>query len=116
MMPKLAESLKTGGGEYRDRFFASMKALDESVYEAIERHKLLAPLVKDYLEDLAKERREEKLMFKDYYHAVKQFLHPLVPSNKDVDAAVVSLFRKKKPKMKGPRNPQPHHPRPLAAT
>ena len=116
MMPQLAQALKNGRGDFRERFFASMKGLDESIYEAIERHKLLAPLVKDYLDDLAKERKEEKLMFKDCFHAVKQFLHPLVPSNKDVDAAVVSIFRKKKPKMKGPRGPQPHHPRPLAAT
>ncbi len=113
MMPRLAEAL--GKGDFKERFFKTMKGLDESIYESIERHKLLAPLVKDYLEDLAKSHGNEKLMFKDYYHAVKEFLHPLVPSNKDVDIAVVSLFRKKKPKMKGPRNPQPRHPRPLTA-
>jgi tRNA nucleotidyltransferase/poly(A) polymerase len=114
-LPRLSECITADKYNFETNFFATLKALDGSIYESIERHKFVTALAKDYLEALVKEWEGEKPVFKDAYHAVKQFLLPLVPANKDVDAAVTAVLRKKKPRLKGPRaGGKPHHPRPAA--
>ncbi len=112
-MPALAEALKNDRDGYRARFFATLEGLDSTIEDSMERHRLVLPLVKDYVEALIKERGREELLFKDAYHLVKEFCSPLVPANKDVDAAVVALLRRKSPRRKGPRR-RPRHPRPAA--
>jgi poly(A) polymerase len=112
-LPRLSEYITADRFDFKNGFFSTLKALDGSIYESVERHRFVTALAKDYLETLVKERNGEKPLFKDAYHLVKQFLLPLIPANKDVDAAVMAVLRKKKPRLKGPRTGgKPHHPRP----
>ena len=115
-LPALAEFLKANENGAREKFFATLSAHDEEARDSVEKNRLVTPLVKDYVQTLMSRPENENIQFKDMYHLVKSFLQPLVPANRDVDAAVVSLLRKKKPRTRRPRKRAHHHPRPVIET
>jgi poly(A) polymerase len=110
-LPELAEALKKNADGFRDTFFATLKEHDESVQAGMERRFLLAPLVKDYITAFLKQAAPGKPLFKDAYVAVKKMMQPLVPANKDVDAALAPFFRVPK-RLGRPRRRRRPAPRP----
>ncbi|MCX7788136.1 MAG: polynucleotide adenylyltransferase PcnB [Spirochaetes bacterium] len=97
-LPSLDLRLRENKNDFSDRFFRTLEAYDESDPELEERAKGLAALLRDYLEDLNKEQKDVPLLFKDFYVAAKAFLTPLSPPNRDVDQAVMMIFRETRPK------------------
>jgi poly(A) polymerase len=104
-LPELDASLKANAENFRESFFVTLQAHDDSIHAVMERRFLLAPLIQDYVKALLKQAGDPKPLFKDVYIAVKKMMQPLVPANKDIDAALLPFFRKKKQ----PR-PQRRHP------
>jgi hypothetical protein len=78
----------------------------------MERRFLLAPLNEDYVKALLKQAGDDpKPLFKDVYLAVKKMMRPLVPANRDIDAALLPFFRKKKQPRPQRRRPAPARPK-----
>ncbi len=97
-LPQLDLRLRENKNDFSDRFFRTMEGYDRSNPELEERDRGLVALLKDYLEDLNREQRDVPLLFKDLYVAAKAFLSPLSPPNRDVDQAVMMIFRETRPK------------------
>ncbi|MCL1817995.1 MAG: hypothetical protein FWG35_03625, partial [Spirochaetaceae bacterium] len=86
----------TRDSKFRGAFFDSLAAHDAAAGQGMERRLLLAPLIHDYVKNLLDEAEGEKPLFRDVYHCVKKMLRPIVPANKDIDAALLPFFRRKK--------------------
>ncbi|MBP7495378.1 MAG: polynucleotide adenylyltransferase PcnB [Spirochaetales bacterium] len=97
-IPSLDARLKGNKNQFFSRFFKTLEEFDRSGEDTDLRYKGLISLLKDYLQDLAEERKGETLLLKDYYVAAKEFLSPLVPANKDIDRAVMDSIHKTRPK------------------
>jgi poly(A) polymerase len=95
-MPELDNLLKADEDGFRGNFFATLTAHDEKTAAGMERRLLISPLMQDYVEVLLKRAGPVKPQFKDVYNAIKKLMHPLVPANRDIDAALVPFFRRKK--------------------
>ncbi|MFQ3621197.1 MAG: polynucleotide adenylyltransferase PcnB, partial [Spirochaetales bacterium] len=102
-IPALDIALRENKNNFADRFYRTMESFDHRKPNGEERVLGLQALLRVSLEDLKlKEEQGETevvpLLFKDYYTAAKKFLFPLSPPNRDVDRAVLSIFRELKPK------------------
>lgn len=97
-LPSLDFRLQENRNNFYDRFFRTLDGYDVSEPEIEERAKGLAALLKDHLEDLNRESRDVPLQFKDFYLAAKEFFRPLSPPNREVDQAVMMIFRETRPK------------------
>ncbi|MDR1932873.1 MAG: polynucleotide adenylyltransferase PcnB [Spirochaetales bacterium] len=95
-LPALDGCIRETAENFRDSFFATLQAHDDSIRSGMERTFLLAPLIQDYVKALLKKAGSPKPLFKDVYSAVKKMMQPLVPANRDIDMALIPFFRRKK--------------------
>lgn len=97
-LPSLDLKLRENRNDFHDRFFRTLEVYDRSEPELEDRAKGLAALLRDHLEDIYREQKDVPLLFKDFYVAAKSFLSPLSPPNRDVDQAVMMIFRETHPR------------------
>lgn len=96
ILPNLAE-LAERRADYRDRLAKRLRLLDTKRAEhgPLERTDLLVFLTADYLLDFGPFTDQRRIPFRDAYYALKDFLQPVTPANKEVEGAITEVFRNK---------------------
>lgn len=96
MVPS-ASALAANDPGYREKLLSRLALLDRARAErgALERADLLVFLVTDYLLDHSPVADEARIPFRDAYYAVKEFLAPVTPANKEVERAINIIFQNK---------------------
>ncbi|MFW5694130.1 MAG: polynucleotide adenylyltransferase PcnB [Alkalispirochaeta sp.] len=96
MLPEQAR-LARSNGAYRTKFMERLVLLDEKrrQHGALERTDLLVFLAADYLLEYSPLSQERRIPFRDAYYALKEFLSPVTPANREVEGAINEIFRNK---------------------
>ena len=96
VLPSQAELMKRSGA-YRTQVFNRLQLLDEKRRERgpLERADLLVFATADYLLDHSPFADQKRIPFRDAYYALKEFLSPITPANREVETAVNEIFRNK---------------------
>jgi len=82
---------------YRKTLLTRLGLLDEKRRDRgpLERADLLVFLVADYLLDHSPVAEKQRIPFREAYYAVKEFLSPVTPANKEVEQAINVIFQNK---------------------
>jgi poly(A) polymerase len=82
---------------YRETLLTRLGLLDEKRRDRgpLERADLLVFLVADYLLDHSPVAQKQRIPFREAYYAVKEFLSPVTPANKEVEQAINVIFQNK---------------------
>lgn len=96
IMPSQAELMKRSSA-YRSQVFARLKLLDDKRREhgPLDRSDLLVFATADYLLDYGPFADQKRIPFRDAYYALKEFLAPITPANREVETAINEVFRNK---------------------
>lgn len=95
-LPRAADLVKRNG-DYRTKLLARLKLLDRKRFDlgALERRDLLVFLCADYLLEFGPFEDQKRIPFREGYFAFKEFLLPITPANREVEAALREIFRNK---------------------
>jgi poly(A) polymerase len=95
----LPEQAKLAGVNraYRSKLLERLKVLDEKHREhgALDRTDLLVFVSADYLLEYSAFAQQKRIPFRDAYYALKEFLSPVTPANREVEGAINEIFRNK---------------------
>lgn len=82
---------------YRTKLVARLALLDEKRHEhgPLDRTDLLVFVAADYLLEYSPLSQERRIPFRDAYYALKEFLSPVTPANREVEGAINEIFRNK---------------------
>ncbi|MFW5643260.1 MAG: polynucleotide adenylyltransferase PcnB [Alkalispirochaeta sp.] len=82
---------------YRETLLSRLALLDEKrrARGPLERADLLVFLIADYLLDHSPVAEKQRIPFREAYYAVKDFLSPVTPANKEVERAINVVFQNK---------------------
>ncbi|MFO8042510.1 MAG: polynucleotide adenylyltransferase PcnB [Alkalispirochaeta sp.] len=82
---------------YRTTLVERLALLDEKRHEhgPLERTDLLVFVAADYLLEYSPFSQERRIPFRDAYYALKEFLSPVTPANREVEGAINEIFRNK---------------------
>ncbi|SIP89010.1 poly(A) polymerase [Alkalispirochaeta americana] len=97
ILPVPAE-LALSNKHYRQKLLDRLEALDRkraSSSEGLDRKDLLCFFCADYLLDFGPFADQQRIPFREGYYAMKEFLQPVTPANKEVEAALREIFRNK---------------------
>ncbi|HKK49269.1 MAG TPA: polynucleotide adenylyltransferase PcnB [Alkalispirochaeta sp.] len=96
VLPEQAR-LARGNRAYRATFLDRLALLDEKRRErgSLERTDLLVFVAADYLLEYSPLSQERRIPFRDAYYALKEFLSPVTPANREVEGAITEIFRNK---------------------
>ncbi|POR05452.1 hypothetical protein AU468_00830 [Alkalispirochaeta sphaeroplastigenens] len=97
---ELARSDKRYRQKFLDRLAALDRARETSSGEAdrpggLDRKDLLCFFCADYLLDFGPFADQQRIPFREGYYAMKEFLQPVTPANREVEAALREIFRNK---------------------
>ncbi len=97
LLPRAAQ-LSREHKTYRSELLERLGELDiqRGASGPLERNEILVYLAADYLLRHSSVATEKRIPFKDAYYEVKEFLRPVTPANKEVEAAINDIFRRKK--------------------
>jgi poly(A) polymerase len=96
MVPAAATRAREQRG-FREALISRLELLDTKRRErgALDRADLLVFFVSDYLLDHSPVADQQRIPFRDAYYAVKEFLSPVTPANKEVEQAINVIFQNK---------------------
>lgn len=96
MIPAQAELAAANSG-YREKMIARLTLLDEKRAErgSLDRIDLLVFLVADFLLEFGPFADQRRIPFRDAYYALKEFLAPVTPANREIEGAINEIFRNK---------------------
>ncbi|MFW5827150.1 MAG: polynucleotide adenylyltransferase PcnB [Alkalispirochaeta sp.] len=96
VLPEQAR-LARGNSAYRATFLDRLALLDEKRREhgPLDRTDLLVFAGADYLLEYSPLSNEGRIPFRDAYYALKEFLSPVTPANREVEGAINEIFRNK---------------------
>lgn len=96
VLPGVAAQIEKSG-TFRDALLRRLHLLDEKRNDRgpLERADLLVFLVADFLLDYSPFSSMKRIPFRDAYYAVKEFLSPVTPANKEVERAINVVFQNK---------------------
>ena len=97
MVPSVWRLMENDSG-YREALLARLSELDREVVEGGEtrRARSIAYLGADYLFSQTEQGKAERIPFAESFEVLKAFIRPLVPANKEIEAALVYLIRHRK--------------------
>lgn len=98
MLPFLDAQLRDKTTAYYDNFFKSMSRLDEVIEQlpSESRSIAIAYLTSEYFYNITELGKKRKIPSGDVYTALKTFLKPVTPPNRDVESAVHMLIKGRK--------------------
>lgn len=96
VLPEQAR-LTRANSAYRSTFLDRLVLLDGTRREhgPLERTDLLVFVAADYLLEYSPLSDEHRIPFRDAYYALKEFLSPVTPANREVEGAINEIFRNK---------------------
>jgi poly(A) polymerase len=96
VVPMQAQLARSRNG-YRQKLFDRLKLLDakRAEFGPLERADLLVFLMSDYLLEYGPFSDQRRIPFRDAYFALKEFLSPVTPPNREVEQAINEIFRNK---------------------
>ncbi len=96
LVPRAA-SLAQRNRMYRRKLLDRLRSLDEIYRESgpQERVILLVHLCADYLLEFGPFQDQQRIPYNDAWRAVKEFLQPITPANKEVERGLKEIFRNK---------------------
>lgn len=96
MLPNVT-ALTEKNSAYRKAFMNRLALLDSKRNEhgALDRADLLVFVVADFLLDYGPFTSQKRIPFRDAYFAIKEFLAPVTPANKEVERAINTVFQNK---------------------
>ena len=97
MLPTVAALVRRDGA-YRKHLLDRLTQLDEARRRSgpLDRRELIVYLAADYLLLFSPLASQKRIPFRDAYYEIKEFLKPVTPANKEIEAAINEVFRLKK--------------------